>query len=229
MLDQNFYYHSSIKKYIIAFSHIFSDIHINRTTSTGALVKDVVIPISFGQKQKLFSILERNGNIDRKIDTFLPRLDFSLESIEPDPTRQRNVINTIDAITDDVSNFTHSGVAYNLNFDVHLICKYLDDMYQAIEQVLSVFGPDYHNLDVELIPELNISHNVKVLLTGVTIDVNSDLGEDDYRTCEANFTFQLQGYLYKPIQSIGIIKTVIVDLDNEVDKTWSILTASLDE
>lgn len=227
MLSQSHYYFESIKNYITAFSHIFNDIHVQRTDSAGTLIKDIVVPISYGQKSKLFHILERNANIGRKIDTILPRLDFELTTIEPDPTRQRNATLDVSQITDDEIDYSYTGVSYNFNFDVNLVCNYLDDMYQAIEQILAVFNPDYQNLEVSIVPELNLSHNVKVVLTGVELDITQDLGEEDFRSCESNFTFQLQGYLYKPVKTTGKIRKVIVNLENENEKTWTILTSEL--
>ena len=230
MLGQNFFYHQSIKKYIVALSHIFNNIHIQRSTSEGTLIKDVKIPLSYGQKQKLFNILERNTTIDRRIDTFLPRIDFEMTGLTPDPTRQKNVVREIDVANGNDFNSTFNGVAYNFNFEVNLICKYLDDMYQALEQILSLTTPDYQNLTVSLIPSLGISHNVKVVLNDVQTEVNTDMGEDDFRSCEATLDFTLQGYLYKPIATDGkVINSVIIDLnDYDTDETYSILTAGLE-
>jgi len=230
MLGKSWFFHNTIRNYIIAFSHIFKDIHVQRHNESGSILKDITIPISYGQKQKLFTLLERNSNIDRKIDAFFPRIDFTLEEIKPDPTRQHNVVRTIDDYDGDAVNFTHGGIAYDFTFSVDLVCRYLNDLYQALEQILSVFGPDYQNLTVDIIPQLNISHNVKVILNSVDTDIDVELGEDEMRSCNANFTFTLQGYLYKPVKLTPKIESVIVDInDYDTDKTWSILTAELAE
>ena len=229
MLSQSFFYHQSIRNYIISFSHILSGVHVQRHDAEGAIVKDITLPLSYGQKQKLFTLLERNSAIDRKLDTFLPRLDFTLEGMTPDPTRQRNAVRTIDTITSpgDVD-YTFNGVAYNFTFSVDLVCRYLNDLYQALEQILSVFAPDYQNLNVNVIPELGISHNVKVILDSVETDIDVELGEDEMRSCNANFTFTLQGYIYKPIKLTPEIQKVMVNIDDyETDETWSKLTSEL--
>jgi hypothetical protein len=229
MLSQDFFYHSSIRNYIVAFSHIINDIHVQRVTTDGTLVKDIKIPISYGQKDKLFYYLERNENIGRKIDTFLPRIDFEITGITPDPTRQRNPINNLSVIDGDEINETFSGVAYNFSFDVNLICNYLDDLYQALEQILANFNPDF-TIKIDQIESLGISPNLKIILTGTELNINQDLTADDYRSCEATLTFDLQGYLFKPIGTYGKIRTVIADLINyDTEKVWSTLTSELQE
>ena len=229
MLSQSYFYHETIKKYIIVMAHIFKDIHIQRLDSEGELIKDVTIPISYGQKTKLFYVL--NSTKNRKYDRILPRIDFSLNSLVPDPTRQKNPIMNINKVDGDDINSTFSGVSYNFVFDVSLICKYLDDMYQALEQILTMFTPDYQNLKTIVIDSLDIEHNLKVILTGVETDVDQDIGEEEFRTCEANLTFELQGYLYKPVSTFGKIKKVEVDIANYdyQDKIWSTLTAELND
>lgn len=230
MLGQDWFYHESIKNYIISFSHMLNDIHVQRSDSEGTLVKDITIPISYGQKQKLFNLLERNSNIDRKLDTFFPRIDFTLESMSADPTRQKNAVRDINSVSTDDVDYTFNGVAYNFVFSVDLVCKYLGDLYQALEQILSLFNPDYQNLNVDIVPELEISHNVKIVLDGVETDIDVDLGEEDMRSCNANFTFTLQGYIYKPIRLTPKIKDVIINInDYDTDKTWSILTSTLND
>lgn len=227
MLGNDFWYFESIKKYIIAFSHLFKDIHVQRYDDEGTLIKDISIPISFGQKTKLFYMME-NGK-DRRIDTILPRIDFELNELRPDPTRQRNIVNqkfseVVDENDDYISGF--NGIAYNFSFSVSLICKYLSDLYQGLEQILSFFTPDYQNLDVNLIPELGIKPNIKIIMENVELDITQDLDSENFRTCEANFNFTLQGYLYKPLKLTPTIKSVIVGItDYDTNKLWSQLTS----
>jgi len=228
MLNQSYFYHSTIKKYIVAFAHLLDDIHVQRTDEEGVLIKDIKIPISYGQKSKLFHVLETVKN--RKYDLILPRIDFELNQMTPDPTRQKNIVNTIDVDDGDNSNYTFNGISYRFIFDVALICKYLGDLYQGVEQILSFFTPDYQNIKVDLIPELNISPNVKILFTDVTLDINQDFDEDTYRTCEANFVFELHGWLYKPIKITPKINNIIIGIsDFDTDKVWSELTTEIDE
>lgn len=229
MLNQSHFFHNSIKKYIVAFAHLLDDIHVQRTDEEGVLIKDIKIPISYGQKSKLFHVLETVKN--RKYDLILPRIDFELNQMTPDPTRQKNIVNTIDAYVEDDVNYTFNGIPYTFVFDVSLICKYLSDLYQGMEQILSFFTPDYQNIKVDLIPELNISPNIKIIFTGVTTEITQEFDEETYRSCQADFVFELQGYLYKPIRITPKINNIIValnDFDN-TEKIWSELTTEIDE
>lgn len=228
MLNQDFFYFNSIRSYITSLSHIFSDIHIQRTDSIGTLIRDITVPISYGQKDKLFNIIQRNSVIDRKLDHFLPRMDFELTGFVPDPVRQLNVVNelNVDNAGDVASGF--QGVSYNFNFDLSIHCRYLDDLFQILEQICSQFNPDYQNLQISLLEELNINPNIKVVLTNIETSIDTDIGEDDYRSCEATLSFEMQGYLFKRVSTGNVLITkAIIDLVNENNIVWSELTTEL--
>lgn len=228
MLGQDFFYFNSIRNYSVALSHIFSDIHIQRTDSNGTLVKDITVPLSMGQKDKLYAIIQRNSAIDRKLDHFLPRMDFELTGFVPDPTRQLNVVNEINIDNDGDIASGFQGVAYNFNFDLSIHCRYLDDLYQILEQICSQFNPDYQNLEISLLDELNINPNIKVVLTNIETSIDTDMGEDEYRSCEATMSFELQGYLFKRVSTGNVLITkAIMELMNENNIIWSTLTTEL--
>lgn len=230
MLGHDFFYNESIKKYIIAFSHLLDNIHINRFDDNGAIVKDIVVPVSYAQKSKLFQILQRKDNIkDKQVSTYLPRIFFILNSLKPDSSRQRNVTNLIDGYDaiDGYVDYTNAAIAYNFSFDVSIVTKYLSDLYQALEQILAMFTPDYQNLNVNLIPQIGLTANIKTILEGVELDISSEFDSESYRTCQADLSFTLEGYLFKPIIQSKIINHVIIDINdtNNTEATWQQLTA----
>ena len=90
MLSKDHFYWEMVKKYIVAFYHIFEDIHVLRYNADGSLRKDITVPVSFTAKQKMFYLMERRDDIGGKISTVLPRLSFNITAMTPNDSRKVN-------------------------------------------------------------------------------------------------------------------------------------------
>ena len=109
-------------------------------------------------------------------------------------------------------------VPYNLSFELAIISKNQEDGLQILEQILPFFQPHY-NLPVKLVPELDESKDVPVVLTSV--DYEDDY-ENNFQTRRAiiyTLQFTVKTYLYGPVTDAKTIKKVITDYYTDVNTT----------
>ena len=101
-------------------------------------------------------------------------------------------------------------VPYNIDFELYILSKQSDDALQIVEQILPYFQPDY-TVTINDNTDMGIKRDVPVIL-------NSIAYEDDYqgdfasrRAIIYTLSFTAKFYLYGPVTSSKVIKTVQVD------------------
>lgn len=207
MLSQNHFYYQMLKKYVVAFQHIISDIHVIRSDSFGVPQKDITVPVTYSTKSKLYNYLTRNVNLGDKVSTILPRISFIINGMQFDPTRKKSNLGEIRVTIDDEDEtFIYSGNPYNFNIDMSVWTKYVDDLQQIIEQIAALFRPDVM-LTVNEIPEFDIKKNIPTELNDIQIDIENEY-EDTDRVVIANLNFTLKGYVYPPVNNSKVIRHI---------------------
>ena len=101
-------------------------------------------------------------------------------------------------------------VPYNVDFELYILSKQSDDALQIVEQILPYFQPDY-TVTINDNTDMGIKRDVPIILNSVGY-------EDDY---EGDFTarrsiiytlgYTAKFYLYGPVTSAKVIKTVQAD------------------
>lgn len=215
MLSQDHFYWGMFKKYIIAFNHIISDIHVLRTTADNVTVKDITVPVTYAHKSKLFYYLQRQDSVKRNVKTILPRISFIISGMEYDVSRKLSSLNECSiSTTSGIETFQYTGIPYNFTIEMGIWSTYMDDLLQIIEQVGTFFKPDY-SMSVKEIEAFNITKNILVTLDGINFDFINEFDVDD-RVIRADATFRLQGFLYPPVSNGEIIKEMYIAMRNKV-------------
>ena len=101
-------------------------------------------------------------------------------------------------------------VPYNINFDLYVLAKNSDDALQIVEQILPYFQPEY-TITLREVPELEIIRDVPVVLNSISYE---DYYEGDFtsrRSIIYTLSFTAKYYLYGPITSTNVIRTVQID------------------
>lgn len=224
MLGQSAFYHNIIRKYIIAFGSLFNDIHVIRSDATGTQVKDIKVPITFASKDKAryqINSLHSRVNESIKIGQILPRISYILNnSIEYDNTRIMNPLLSRQKRIDPSENFAMSevgiGKPYNFIFQLSIWTKYLDDMFQIVEQVLSFFNPDYH-VTIKEIPELNVETSIPIVYQGCAPSFETEFDDTSWRVLRFDIDFSLKGWIYPPIRDESIINNIKMNFHSDID------------
>lgn len=165
--------HKTIKATILTFGAMFSNIKIQRHTSTGTVGQTIAVPIVYGPKEKILVRLNQDPNLDNQVLTTLPRMAFEIVGISYDPSRMTNRNQKITCHKNDgTSTAVFSPVPYNLNISLHLLTKGSEDALDVLEQILPNFAPEY-TATIKTIPDMNVTQDIPFVLNSVSSD-------DDY-------------------------------------------------
>ena len=220
------FYHNMVRKYVISFAHLFSDIKVQRKDSDDVLLEEIKVPIVYATKAKMYYEIKQN-TIEAPlaiVNTYLPRMGFFISGMQYDGMRKFN--NTIEHKFDDGSRLSYTGVPYDFTFELSVLTKTQDDLYQLIEQILVMFTPDRSITIKEL---TGIDRDVSVNLDSVNFASIYEYGEDEQRTVGVDLTFTLKGHLYPRIQTesetlieLVTMQYTLENIANDVSVTVSV-------
>jgi hypothetical protein len=199
-------YHEIFRKTVVAFGTLFNNIELRRTDEV------MKVPLAYGPKQKFLARLDQNPDpTNKRVQITLPRISFEINGITYDSSRKVSPTQKIKIAKDgDENKNVFMPVPYNLSFELAIISKTQEDGLQILEQVLPYFQPHY-NLPVKLLPDVNETKDVPVVLNSV--DYEDDY-EGDFSTRRAiiyTLQFTVKTYLYGPVTDSKVIKKVITD------------------
>jgi hypothetical protein len=203
------FYFSSIRKYIILFGTLFNNIYISRVNKDGKTTVVERVPITYGPKEKMLTRVTQDPNIDRQTATYpLPMMAFEMTGFDYDGSRKLQTVNRI-AVVDpdrDANNkYQYMPVPYNIGFRLSILVKNAEDGNKIVEQILPYFTPDW-TTSVHLIPEMNVTMDIPVILNRVEIEDVYEGSFKDRRSLIWTLDFTLKGYLYGPVKTKKVIK-----------------------
>ena len=209
MFSSTPFYFSLIRKYIILFGTLFNNIRISRTDKDGNVTMIERVPITYGPKDKMLVRVVQDPNIDRPTAIYpLPMMAFEMTSFDYDGTRKLQTINRIAVVNPDdksKNKYQYNPVPYNIGFRLSILVKNAEDGNKIVEQILPYFTPDW-TTTANLIPEMNVTMDIPVILNNVSLEDVYDGEFDKRRSLIWNLDFTLKGYIYGPVKSTKIIK-----------------------
>ena len=214
MLGQQFY-HETMRKIVVSFGTLFNNIQIVRKNSSGAVVQSMKVPLAYGPQQKFLARLNSDPSLASKVAVTLPRLGFEMNGITYDPSRKLNRVQKFRKVKTSADNANkldtqYMPVPYNINFTLYAMAKNSDDALQIVEQILPFFQPDY-TLTINDMADMGIKRDVPIILNDVSYEDNYQGDFTERRAIIYTMTFTAKFYLYGPVTSTSVIKTVQVD------------------
>jgi hypothetical protein len=209
MLGQQFY-HETIRKIIVSFGTIFNNIQIVRKNSSGNITQSMKVPLAYGPKQKFLTRIREDASISKTTAITLPRIAFEIQTLSYDTTRKLNRVTKIRKTSAKGSGkleTQYMPVPYNVDLQLFVMAKSGDDALQIIEQILPFFQPEY-TITVNDNLDMKQKRDIPIVLTGI------DYYEGDFTTRRAiiyTLSFTAKFYLYGPVTSQSVIKSVQVD------------------
>lgn len=217
MLNNNIFYFNTIQNLVQSFGWIFSDIHIQRPDG-----KTLKIPIEFSEKQKWYQRLVNDPNAgdtlnQRSISLILPRMGYEMKGFKFDPSRKKSTTNFRVGPSGHTGTALKqlNGIPMTFDFDLYLQTNNLEDGWQIIEQILTFFTPDW-NIDVLVVPQLNLRMTVPITLVGSQFEDKYEGNLTDKRILEWTFSFEAKSYLYPAIKEKPIITNAMVDITDNL-------------
>ena len=230
-----YFNHSQMRRYIVAFGSLFSDIQVRRVDASGVEQQRLVVPIEYGPKEKWFTRSVEDPDFKVGIEAVLPRMAYELPTIHYDGSRHPNRNNSLifRAPDDTVLTRMYIGVPYNLDFTLSILVKNAQDGLQIVEQILPYFSPDLVFAMVP-VPAFGLTETIPLTLTSVN---ESDDYEGEFakrRTILWNLNFTMKAWFYGPkrdskkilntevniinvTDEIGFAQPSFIDLENQVD------------
>ncbi len=221
MLGGNTYYHGLIRRTIVAFGRLFSDIKIPRYDNSGTLIQTVAVPISYAPKEKWVVRIESDPNLTQHKYTVLPRLSFEITGYAYDSLRKVGRMQKLVCVQNDgeTRNEVFSPVPYNLDITLYALTKNTEDGLAIVEQILPTFTPEY-TLAINAVDDMNIIQDVPIILNSVTVqdDYDGDFNTRRFVTHTFNFTAKMN--LFGNVGSQGIINDVTANINQDGTNTF---------
>ena len=212
MLGQQFY-HETIRKIIIAFGTTFNNIQLVRKDNDGNITQSMKVPLAYGPQQKWLVRLNEDADLSKQVAITLPRIGFEIQQLSYDPARKLNRVQKFKKIKTGKSNTLESQfmpVPYNLSVQLYVMAKQSDDALQIVEQILPFFQPDY-TLTINDMADMGIKRDVPIVLNSINYEDNYQGDFETRRALIYTLDFSVKFYLYGPVTSTSVIKTVQVD------------------
>ena len=212
MLGQQFY-HESIRKVIIAFGTTFNNIQLVRKDNDGNIKQSMKVPLAYGPRQKWLTRLNEDADLSKTVAITLPRIGFEIQNLQYDPNRKLNRVQKfkkVKSANDDRLDSQYMPVPYNLNLQLYVMAKESDDSLQIIEQILPYFQPDY-TLTINDMADMGIKRDVPIVLNSIGYEDNYQGDFETRRALIYTLDFTAKFYLYGPVTSQTVIKTVQAD------------------
>ena len=212
MLGQQFY-HETMRKVVVAFGTIFNNINIVRKNNSGTIIQKMKVPLAYGPAQKFLTRLDNDPSLKNKVAVTLPRIGFEIANLAYDPVRKLNRVQKFKKTKSSNTNkldVQYMPVPYNLDFTLYVMAKNSDDALQIVEQMLPYFQPDY-TITINDMSDMGIKRDVPIILGSVSYEDNYQGNFEERRAIIYTLTFTAKFYLYGPVTSSKIIKTVQVD------------------
>ena len=195
------FYGEYTRKLVIAFGTLFNDIYV--THKEDNVDKNIRVPLTYAPKEKFIRRLLEESSItdDTKVGIRLPQMSFSISQIAVDGTRRRNKAYS------EYYNDTAGGVSrmlvevpINVNFNLFMYTRHINDTLQISEQIIPYFNPD-HVLKINynlLRQEMSVP---LVMLNSININERYDGDFGNRRINISSIGFVAKGYMFGPVNA----------------------------
>jgi hypothetical protein len=229
MLGNAHYYHQLTRKAVVLFGRLFDDISIIRKNDqTGAEINRFVVPIIYSPKEKMVTRIFSDPDLTRQLQAILPRMSFEISGITYDASRKQNsLLKAAKPVTGgSTASSAYMGAPYDLNFQLNVYARNIDDGTHIVEQILPFFNPDF-TVSAAMVPDLGFVKDIPVILNNVTNNIEYEGNYDSVRYVYWTLNFTMKLHFYGPITTPKIIRTVYANIHNDENLNQKFITKML--
>lgn len=203
---ESYFYNERIRKAVAVFGSLFNNIYVVRKNSSGGVLSQVKVPLSYAPKRDFIDRIARTDvgeEQERQIAVKLPRMSFEILGMNYDPQRQLPKLNKriVPSSTSASSGqVVYTPVPYNINFQLNVYARSQDDALQCVEQILPYFTPHY-NLQVKPLEGFDLQEDTPIRLDGVVMQDDYEGALENRRTIVYTLDFEMKLNLYKVINA----------------------------
>ena len=216
MLGNAHYYHQLTRKAVVLFGRLFDDISIIRKNDqTGKEVSRFLVPIIYAPKEKMVTRIFSDPDLTRQLQAILPRMGFEISGINYDASRKQNsLLKASKPISGGTTaSSAYMGIPYDLNFQLTVYARNIDDGTHIVEQILPFFNPDF-TVSASMVPDLGFVKDIPIVLNNVTNNIEYEGNYDSVRYVYWTLNFTMKLHYYGPITTPKIIRTVYANIHN---------------
>ena len=213
------FYHEKTRKCVAIFGRLFNNIYVIRKNSTGGVISQVKVPLSYAPKAKYLTRIRENPDLqeDTRVALKLPRMSFEINSINYDTSRQLSKMTNFTTSTSSINTRQkfNTAVPYVLGFDLNIFAKTQDDALQIVEQILPTFNPQYTLTIKPFGTEYpSFLEDIPISISGVTYndDFENDLAAR--RTIIYTLSFEMRTAFYGNIPTTKVIRKSVAKVFN---------------
>ena len=203
------FYHEKTKKCVAIFGRLFNNIYVIRKNSSGKVISQLKVPLSYAPKAKYLERIRENPDLreDTRVAIKLPRMSFEITNIAYDTTRQLSKLNnfTNNAANNQSRKKFNTAVPYVIGFQLNAYAKNQDDALQIVEQILPTFNPQY-TLTIKpfMTEHPNFLEDIPISIAGVGFadDYEVELGSRLTIIYTLDFEMRTNFYGSVPTQSV---------------------------
>ena len=212
MLGQQFY-DETMRKIVVGFGTMFNNIQLVRKDNNGNITQSMKVPLAYGPRDKFLVRLRDDADLSKASAITLPRIGFEINNLSYDSTRKLNRVQKFKKVKGDNADkldTQYMPVPYNLDFELYILAKQSDDALQIVEQILPYFQPDY-TITIKDMTDMGIKKDIPVILNSIGYEDDYQGDMQQRRAIIYTLSFTTKFYLYGPVTSSSVIKTVQVD------------------
>lgn len=206
------FYNKTIRKTVVAFGSLFDEIFVVRKRKNGQISKRVLVPISYASKEKFIRMLDEFSDTKGQdgaaaIASVLPRMGFSITSINYDGSRKRNTVykRFKYTSTDGEIESQFSEVPYNISFQLAIAARTMDDALQIVEQIVPYFTPEFC-IGVNF-TEFNTKIDIPITIQAVNPEIDYQGDTSTQRSVIFTIDFVAYSYVFSPTKQEKYIKS----------------------
>lgn len=217
------FYHQRVRKSVAVFGSLFNDIYVIRKNSSGQVISQQKVPLSYAPKRDFIDRISRMNageDYERTVAVKLPRMSFEILAMQYDPQRQLPKINNrIKPLTSGNSQSSrtklYNAVPYSITFQLNAFAQSQDDALQIVEQILPYFNPQYSVSMYPLSDLPSLKDDVPIILTGVTFQDDFEGPLEQRRTIIYTMDFEMKIAFYGPLNTGPIIRQTDTQIYNQ--------------
>jgi len=218
-----YFYHERIRKSVAIFGTMFNNIYVLRKDSSGKIISQVKVPLSYAPKAKYLERIRENPDLekDTRVAIKLPRMSFEITSFTYNAERKLPKMNAYDKNLSVTSNSKRnkffSPAPYDIAFQLNIYAKTQDDALQMVEQIIPYFNPHY-TITMKPFATLasDIKEDVPITLTSVNFADDFEGSLEQRRTIIYTLDFTMLANFYGPINDHSIIRKTTTDVYNQI-------------
>lgn len=211
------FYHGSTRKIIVAFGTLFNNITVVRNAG-----KIITVPLTYASKEVFFLTLKQNASMNKMNSMTLPRMGFIITNIGYDFERKQSSIAKFSSESVDSLHRQKMfmPVPYNINIQLSIYSRNMNDGLQIIEQILPFFKPSF-NITINELSDMSVMRDIPIILDTITHEDNSEMNVgDSVRLLRWDLDFTIKANFYGPVKNQSVIKHVYVDYHTSKDGVY---------